>query len=427
MFCNPQVHCSDMASHRDTSKRPGIARPLPRRLFSIDSLRKEKSGSDSDGTSNTSHSAQYTHSYTASDTSSTRSRRLREKTSEGRPDAIPEQVEGGSWTEKGLVSSPETAHGTPSVDITPPPRAQTPRGKARILAPRPLPLDLNVEGAAAGSEDAPVPSPSKRRWDALRQHVLPSSNSSVFSQTPRPSTPGSGPSTPPSSRPSTPKSYRFGGQKRMFRQVVDQAREHVVEDHKKLAADILQACWIARYGQSPLRPKTERELTQHTIGSSLHLPFIASATSLVTSPSVSSLHSSNTAHQSPVIVADNRDVPTVYPLSRTLTFTTSGTRPLALPHESHVLSALLVPFLGPYSGDRLAVEQQTAVETFEYIIKTWKSPTNEVGTAMRRGHLNLTVCLSGRTGPLPLVLQRCFRAVGFSRTDSRRVVVAPVL
>lgn len=368
-----------MASSRDSSKRPGVVRPLPRRLFSMDSLRKEKSGSDSESASNAGHGAQYTHGYTTSDTSSVRSRRLREKTSDGRPEAIPEQVERSSWTEKGLVSSPETEHGTRPIDITPPPRAQTPRGKAKILAPRPLPLNLSVEGAAAGGEDVSIPSPSKRRWDALRQHVLPSSTSSVFTPTPRPSTPGSGPSTPPSSRPSTPKSYRFGGQKRMFRQVVEQARGQIVEDHRKLADDILQACWIARYGQSPLRPKTEREMSQHTIGSSLHLPFIASATSLVTSPSVSSLHSSSTAHQSPVVVADNRDVPTVFPLSRTLSFTTPGTRPAVLPHEAHILSALLVPFLGPYSGDRLAAEQQTAVESFEQIVNTWKAPTNEVG------------------------------------------------
>ncbi|TFY56273.1 hypothetical protein EVJ58_g7743, partial [Rhodofomes roseus] len=363
-----------MASSRDGSRRPGIARPLPRRLFSIDSLRKEKSGSDSDVASTGRDGVQYTHAHAASDTSSIRAPRLREKTSEGRPSAIPEQVEGSTnWTEKVLVTSPEAVHASPLSY-----RAHTPRARGKAAASRPMPLNLNVEGAALTGEDAPVPSPSKMRWDTLRQHVLPSATSSVFSTTPRPSTPGSaGSSTPPPSRPSTPKSYRFGGQKKIFRQVVDQAREAAVEEYRKLSADILQACWIARFGQTSMRPKTEREMSQHTLGSSLHLPFKASATSLVMSPSVSSLNSSPGAQQSEVVVMDIRDVPSVHPLSRTLTYMIPNNRPPVLPHEPHVLSALLVPFLGPFTGERLAVEQQTAVETFEYMMRTWRAPSNE--------------------------------------------------
>ena len=76
--------------------------------------------------------------------------------------------------------------------------------------------------------------------------------------------------------------------------------------------------------------------------------------------------------------ASARAAPTVTHIARALTSSTSVNRPKALPCETQVLAALLVPFLGPHTNDQIGVEQQTAAETFEYAVRTWKAPSNEV-------------------------------------------------
>ena len=70
--------------------------------------------------------------------------------------------------------------------------------------------------------------------------------------------------------------------------------------------------------------------------------------------------------------------PTVTHIARALTSSTSVNRPKTVPCETQVLAALLVPFLGPHGNAQVAVEQQTAVETFEYAIRTWKAASHEV-------------------------------------------------
>ena len=70
--------------------------------------------------------------------------------------------------------------------------------------------------------------------------------------------------------------------------------------------------------------------------------------------------------------------PTVTHIARALTSSTSVNRPKTLPCETQVLAALLVHFLGPHGNAQVAVEQQTAVETFEYAIRTWKAASHEV-------------------------------------------------
>lgn len=53
-------------------------------------------------------------------------------------------------------------------------------------------------------------------------------------------------------------------------------------------------------------------------------------------------------------------------------------RPRHLPHEKLVLSTLLIPFLCPHPETHVEDERATAVETFEYIARTWQGVSIEV-------------------------------------------------
>ncbi|KAI0754356.1 hypothetical protein C8Q80DRAFT_1095352 [Daedaleopsis nitida] len=141
---------------------------------------------------------------------------------------------------------------------------------------------------------------------------------------------------------------------------------------------------LVRFGDIPSRAHKTEPIVHNTLGSTLHLPFLASASATVASGGSGT--SSHTRQMTgglrrPQSVASlavtSRAAPTVTHIARALTSSTSVNRPKALPCETQVLAALLVPFVGPYSNDQVAVEQQTAVETFEYAIRTWKASTSE--------------------------------------------------
>ncbi|PCH35413.1 hypothetical protein WOLCODRAFT_133859 [Wolfiporia cocos MD-104 SS10] len=352
-----------MAMRRDGSKKSSSGRPLPKRLFSLDTLRKQRSGSDSDTSSIASkETAMHTRAPSTDSTTST----FRASTLKGEEKETATTNEVTPWTEQEMVQSPDQLKEQVDPDTT-----------AKIAAPKPRPLNLSAEGEGS-KEEAPPLSPGRQRWATLRSHVLPSAGGSTApvplrSGTARTTTPGQG--TPPPTRPATPtRPYRFG-QKKIFRQVVEAA----VDEHRKFSEEILSACWCARFGELSSRPRPEREGSQATIGSSLHLPFMTSAAALpmVASPSISSIRTMRRPESSHTLAMDPRGVPSVGPLHRVMTFSNPATRPHSLPHEAHVLSALLVPFLGAYSGGSVASEQQTAVETFEQILRTWKAPSNE--------------------------------------------------
>lgn len=259
--------------------------------------------------------------------------------------------------------------------------------EAKIRLPKPVPLNLAASLSKLEHDTEALASPSQRRWDTIRAHILPSpAGSGTFPSPQLPEIPQA--STPPSSRPQTPKGSRFG-QKKLFRQVVEQAREVAVDESRKLGEEIMKACWAVRFGDLPSRQKPEREGSQATMGSSF-LPFIASATSLPMSSSASLIsvpmtQKSNLRRPQSIqsLATNGRTAPSVTHITRALTYTTSSNRPLLLPHESHVLSALLVPFLGPYRGVQTASEQETAVETFEYAIRTWRAPSSEVSHPLK--------------------------------------------
>ncbi|GBE83781.1 hypothetical protein SCP_0508370 [Sparassis crispa] len=363
-----------MSSRQDASKakRPSGGRALPRRLFSIDSLRKEKSGSDSD-TSSIAESRQHTESpsFPASTLSS-----LPEKSNEGAdPFADPGA---GAWTEKGLVRSPDELQEHVEEDATP---------KVKVRAPKPIPLNLSQGRPLLMDESAPLRSPGKRRWDTLRSHVLLSTNGAASPPLVPPHRPDSALSNA-SSRPQTPKGYRFG-QKKIFRQVVDQAREAAVDETRKFTEEICRACWAVRYGELPMRPKVEREASQGTVGSSLYLPFISSTTTLPMASSVSlaTLKSTQKSgmHRPQSIQSMSTSITSQMPsmsyLSRVLTYTPSVGRSRVLPIEDYVLSTLLLPFLGlqgaMQGNERVSQEQEIAVETFEFVVRTWRTTSTE--------------------------------------------------
>ncbi|OCH88423.1 hypothetical protein OBBRIDRAFT_734457 [Obba rivulosa] len=132
-----------------------------------------------------------------------------------------------------------------------------------------------------------------------------------------------------------------------------------------------------------LRPKFEREASQGTAGSTLHLPFMSSMASLplASSTSVSTVPTQKSGMRRPQsiqsLAMSSRGAPSVTHITRALTSTMSMNRPRFLPLETQVLSALLVPFLGPHQAERAEAEQEMAVETFEYVIRTWRSPSDE--------------------------------------------------
>ncbi len=301
-------------------KRPSGGRPAPRRLFSFDSLRKDKSNTDeptSDVSAFTSQSP------------------ILEKPILELPDS--QAAEDERWTEEPLVTSPE-----PQGEANKYVSAALPQAKrAKKATSRPAPLDLEKDSAAADNASitsASLASPSKRRWDTIRHHVLPSISSSVDTAVPEIST------TPP--RPSTPKSYKFG-QKKAFRQVVETAQTQQQGESRRFAEAIRIACWEVRFGETAQQAKAERE---PTLGSSLHLPFALSTSSLPSTSAASILTAGARIHglrrppSMSSMVPSSQSAPSITRLSRALTSTMSFNRPRDLPHEKLVLSTLLVPF-----------------------------------------------------------------------------------
>lgn len=278
-----------------------------------------------------------------------------------------------SWTEKGLVTSPDQEN-------TKIPTSTTNSSGSNI---RPAPLDLEEPGSIlSASEDTvlggPPSSPSKRRWDTIRHHVIPSDTSSVESVPDIPAVPP---------RPSTPKLYRFG-QKKAFRQVVETAQTQHVGETKRFSEAVQRACWECRFGETTPLPKPEREPTLGAVGSSLHLPFMMSNTTLQT-PSSSNASVNQISNrigglkrpQSIQSLAQSSRIPTpIARIARALTSTTSFNRPRDLPHERLILSTLLLPFLCPHPDSQTENEHATAVETFEYIVRTWKAISVEASS-----------------------------------------------
>ncbi|KAH9852273.1 hypothetical protein C2E23DRAFT_921858 [Lenzites betulinus] len=276
-----------------------------------------------------------------------------------------------------MTQSPESEDPPNSSEITPKASVLNSRGKV------PPPLDLNSTLSTPTIDSNAPPSPSRRRWDTIRSHVIPSASSTrSMTPPPMPTPPPESSSVASTPRPSTPRGYRFGAKKSM-RQVVDQARDVVHDETQRLTEEIRKACLAVRFGELQTRAKIE-PVTQNTIGSTLHLPFLASANASVNAGGSGIGHTRQATGGglkrplSVMSLGGSRTQASVIHIARALTSSISENRPRTLPCETQVLAALLVPFFTTQSDPKAAIAEYTlAAETFEYLVRTWKPASSE--------------------------------------------------
>lgn len=287
-------------------------------------------------------------------------------------------------------------------------------------------LPVRQGNASDSRSRTPTPTPTPSEQQHHRQPTSVSSSTAIpFPQRPQ--------STLQTQKPGSRLAAKLG-----FRNVVDHAREAAVDENRKFTDDVSRACWAARVNVStrgllsPTGGKNKYGDTLNTVltgASNLNLPFsnntaasssgsfsgaasgsgtgsyskkseYRSPTSpyegLFNPPSASSFNVSATfasasASAYNLITSTSHTqphVPSVKYLHQVL-WQGSGSssvslRSVYLPHESLVLSALLVPFVGSghsnvNMGDAGKVEEERwlAVDAFELIAKTWP-PANEV-------------------------------------------------
>lgn len=226
-------------------------------------------------------------------------------------------------------------------------------------------------------------SSSRKRWEQLRQHVLPVPSRS--NTPPIPDLPSGVSQTPPltfRSQTSSQKPSRLAllG----FRHVVEHARE--ADEALKVSQEFEKVCWSIRMAD-PQKLKADL----YTTASSIHLAFASNislesdGTSTVERhPHVQTKHDSRRP-QSVQSLKTCRIALTVKPLYQLLLHHSNHSNPsldrrsvfATLPHESLVLSTLLGPFLSTEESQRLEEERWNAIEAFEIIVRSWV-PDNEV-------------------------------------------------
>lgn len=284
-----------------------------------------------------------------------------------KPQALRSRTRSGSTapSDRPTVRSPRTEDDAYATSTVPEKAKSSP--KQRSLT------SLAPVSRSPSRADAP-PSPSKARWDHLRQHVLPSST--ISQATPPPSATSTSYSSTVQQVPrsQTSKPSRFG--LRGFRQVVEQVRDAaIVDGSDKFADEILKACWQSRF-------------TDPTRGNS-YLPFVSTTSLVDTNDNSSTLNQQSQRRagmnrpSSMQSVVTSRQGPTIkYIHAILLHYATPSTNQPSvgsfLPHESQVLSALLTPLTTRTSGKRADEERWFSIESFEVAVKTWKAATNQV-------------------------------------------------
>lgn len=366
-------------------KGDGISRKTPRRLFSFDSVKSSSKRSSSEA-SNESESQLGRHAAGPSKPS-TLNLVLEENASETARGSLQK-----NWTENDIVESPRDEDSEDSFSF--PSLVE----KSRSVPRRPTRLSTNVFTRPSTPESTPPtsPSPSIARWEHLRQHVLPQH---VTVPPPRPSTPPTHSQQPSSasslsvasSRPQTPKPSRLA--RLGFRQVVEHAREVAIDETRKFSDEIQRACWSARFIEPSKTAKAEREPYTGTMGSSLYLPFMSTASIPLTGSTNTSVvnltqnskqkHDLRRPQSMQSLSMSSRSVPSLKYLYQLLLQRSSpspdGIPPLPLPPcESLILSTLLRPFLMSEPGSRMDEERWFAVETFDVLAKTWDPPSDDV-------------------------------------------------
>ena len=306
---------------------PNSQRVKPRRLFSFDSVRSAGSTPRRD-------SSDHERPQQPSFASKTLTNVSEDDDNEGR-NFFPEKP-------TRFVAEPESL----STSSTP---SETVSTSTKLQPIRPVPLASTKSYTADAT--ALTPTPTRARWENLRHHVLPSPTS-------RPSTPPNRTASPqptldPHGRSATPKPSRRG--RLGFKQVVEHAwttNKEIVAQTNKFADAILRAS-LPGYGPA-MNSMTRRfdNLKRPQSILSLSAPSLSSIPS--DAPTLSSLYQLLVYHSGMVSEKEMSISP-------------------YLPHESHVLSTLMAPFIFPlkYFGARLEEERLIAIETFEILFRSW--------------------------------------------------------
>ncbi|KAI9457584.1 hypothetical protein BJY52DRAFT_1187192 [Lactarius psammicola] len=360
-------------------KRPQGFRPLPRRLLS--------GGSVGQSTIPELPELNEVHGSTSSDeltriTTSSHSAELR---GENAPSNDPRNMFfAGTVLSESPVSSP-----SPSDDQRPfslglgPPTSRGPLPRPRPMKKPSLLSNISSSASDLTTFDGPS-SPSRRRWDDLRQHFLPQHLSNRNSDIQSSSTLPPAFHVPP--RPSTPKQFRMP--KLGFRQAVEQASEASVDQVTRFADDILRASRAVRSVES----KAQRREREGTLATSFNMSFMSSNASLglgtptpnYMPPSRAKAMRRPPSLQSMTVSHSPSTAPTS--LYAVISYYASITpsqqhSTVVLPHESEVLSTLLLPFTGIRS-ENVVNEQLQTMEAFETIVKTWRA-ASEVASLER--------------------------------------------
>lgn len=296
------------------------------------------------------------------------------------------QAEGNSnWTQPGaLTESP--------LSLTP---RSTPFGeREKRKVPRPLPpvlVDATAQPVAPDVVPPPSPSGSSIRWNSIRQHVLPP-HKSVHLQPSSASLASL--NAQAAARTAHAKQSSKFAQRLGFRNVVDQAKQVMVDEMHQFAMDIQRACMAAHHIELLSSVKSRIDPIHNTVGSSLSLPFMSSSTlATVASGGGSTNHSrADLRHPShvPSTVATGRVRPLYQTLLNNAGPFADGSSPLPqLPLESLVLSTLLIPFLTTERASLMEEDRWIGIEAFQIITKTW-NPTTEVRSASSLPFIVLT-------------------------------------
>ena len=244
--------------------------------------------------------------------------------------------------------------------------SHTGRGRSSTRLEHATPTSISSRSSTSTPDNAPpVPLTATRRWDNLRQHVLPGRVRPLSPLQKQTSRQGSLPR--PSASSSTP---RPSGLSRLgFRQAVELTRD-IDDDTRKFGKEILKACAAVRYAEvSRLTKDRDGQLSTISLSGTTTS---AGRKSDYFPQSIASLTSTS----------GSTTAPSLKPLYQVLIYhsrPSSETGQIPLPHESHVLGTLLCPFLTPskYPIVKEDEEKATAVEAFELISKIW-TPIDEV-------------------------------------------------
>ncbi|KAF8965019.1 hypothetical protein BDZ97DRAFT_1813196 [Flammula alnicola] len=356
----------DNLEHKDSE----LKGPRPRRLFSFDSIKSAASSRHSSSDHETPKGPRPLNPFDLSDVQE------HDDEHEGnikvpRPTRLPTEP----------TPEPEVAPATEFDSSNPPEQGRS--SSTRLVPVRPITL-ASVRSFTADSSPS-TPSPTRARWENLRQHVLPAPS--------RPLTP---PQRPPSaqssvysghpSRSNTPKPSRLA--RLGFRHVVEQARE-VVDDARKFGEEIQRACAVARYLEQQ-RSSKERDIHGSTTTLTSTATMASSSTMTVGKKMDYLRRPQSVSSVSLTSTTSGSTAPSLRFLYQILVYHSGPTGDpgqmvsIHLPHESQVLATLLCPFLTPtkYPMTRVDEERTTAVEAFELVSKSW-SPLDEAATVER--------------------------------------------